>query len=460
MRILPSNLGKIILKDFLKNSRPCIQAVARELRRFQMDKGGKIRLLEVMEDQVKDVIFDGDRFFLRCSVEYSNPQLTLEEVQGIITARLIEACGNYFYLHEPRDLSDEDVTNICNMLEDPPRGKIVPFLLNTDDVEPDRYSVNPLRESLLESGQSAFPAASVRTDDLKIDENFVKKYEGSLISRSEVERIERHLADCGGSYVNMVDAVKQEHLRTLSESFGIDLCLPVMRMPLTILEKEDTDGLLHYIISETHRDYESIEHIYNCMGRSMKNRTTLITVPHSKKGYGSKKAARGKMYFEGTKLKSIRVTYKTTLLYPNDVDPKDVSIAKAEDQLTVEGDKLRNYDFEETPSSPQFILYSLASPEDAAIWHGIGESGAAQLVKSYISVRLACFRDSMIKDLEEHGATLKVPLQFNLAPESMWVHPKYGTIDSSIGSVKNLEDLARLAMKVECLPIDEYARQT
>ncbi len=458
MKLLSSSLCKTILEDFLENSRPCIQAIVEELRRFEVDKSKKVHLLEVMKNQVKDIIFDGDHFFLRSSVEYSNPQLTLEEVQGIIATRLIEVCGNYFYLHKFHEISKEDVTEICKMLREPPRGRIVSFLLNTDDVEPDRYSVNPLKESLVESGQSAFPSAFVKTNGLKIDEKFIKKYEGSLISRFEAELIEYHLTNCRNSYVNMVDAVKHEHLKMLSESFGIDLDLPIMRMPLKILEKENTNGLLHHIIRETHKDYESIEHVYNCMGRSMKNRTTLLTVPHSKKGFGSKRAARGKIYFEGTKLKSIQVTYQTTPLYPNGVDPKDISIAKAEDKFTIEGDKLANYDFKETPSSPQFILYSLGSPEDAAIWHGIGESGAAQLVKSYTSMRLACAKDAMIKGIEKYGIVQKIPLQFNLVPANMWIHPIHRNIDASIGSVEKLEDLTKLGMRIECLPTNEYVR--
>jgi len=455
---LSSNLGKTILVDFLRNSRPCIQATVEQLRQFEVYKSEKVHLLEVMKNQVRDAIFDGDHFFLRSSVEYSNPQLTLEEVQGIIAAKLIEVCGNYFYLHNFHETSNEDVTEICKMLEEPSGGRIVSFLLNTDDVEPDRYSVNPLRESLVRSGQSAFPSAFVRTNDLKIDEKFMKKYEGSLISGSEAELIEYCLANCGDSYVNMVDAVKHEHLMMLSELFGIDFCLPIMRMPLQVLKKENTDGLLHHIIREAHKDYESIERVYNCMGRSMKSRTTLLTVPHSKKGFGSKRAAKGKIYFEETKLKSIQVTYRTTPLYPNDIDPKDISIAEAEDQFTIEGDKLVDYDFKETPSSPQFILYSLGSPEDAAIWHGVGESGAAQLIKSYTSVRLACAKDAMIKGLKKYGIVPRIPLQFNLVPENMWIHPIHGTIDTSIGSVEKLEDLARLGMKVECLPTQEYAR--
>ena len=455
---MSSNLGRIILKDFLENSRPCIQAVVEGLRQFRLGKRKEVHLFEVMKDQVKDTIFHGDSFFLRSSVEYSNPQLTLEEVQGIIAARLIEVCGKYFYLHKLLDASREDMAEMCEMLEDPATDRIFPFLLNTDDVEPDRYSVNPLKESIVESGQSAFPSAFVKTDGLAIDEKFLRKYEGSLISRSEVERVEYYLTNCRNSYVNMVDSVKQEHLKMLSESFGIDLSLPIMRMPLEILKKENPNGLLHRIIGETHRDYESIEHVYNCMGRSMKNRTTLLTVPHSKKGFGSKRAARGKIHFDGKRLRSIQVNYQTAPLYPNDIDPKDISIAEAEDQFTVEGDKLINYDFKETPSSPQFVLYSLGSPEDATIWHGIGESGAIQLVKSYTSVHVACVKDAMIKDLAKYGIAPKIPLQFNLVPEKMWTHPVHRNIDASVGSVRNLEDLARMGMRVECLSTYGYAR--
>jgi hypothetical protein len=448
----------MILEDFLENSKPCIQVIVEELRHFETYKTNKVHLMEVNKNQVKEIVYDEDHFFLRSSVEYSYPHLTLEEVQGIIAARLLEACGNYFYLHDFREISKEDVNEICEMLEEPPKGKIVPFLLNTDDVEPDRYSANPLRESILKSGQSAFPSASVKTDGLRLDEKFMKKYDGSLISKSEGELIEYYLENYGNSYVNLVDGIKQDSLKMLSESFGIDLCLPIMRMPLKILSEEGANGLLHKIIKEAHRDVESVERVYNCMGRSMKNRTTLLTVPHSKKGFGSKRTAKGKIYFEGKKLKNIQVTYQTTPLYPNDIDSKDISIAVAEDQFTVEGDKLTNYDYKETPSSPQFILYSLASPENATLWHGIGESGAAQLVKSYTSMHLAFRKNGIIRGLEKYGVSQRVPLQFNLLPDKMWVHPVHGTIDTSIGSVEKLEDLAKLGMRVEYLSTQEYAR--
>ncbi|MBS7614876.1 hypothetical protein KEJ18_04005 [Candidatus Bathyarchaeota archaeon] len=453
-----TSFSRIVVDDFLKHSKPCIQNIVDGLRSFQTYKKESVRLLNVKDGQIREIVVNKDHFFLRSSVEYSSPLLSLEEAQGIVAARLLEACGNYFCFHDLQKASKDDVDEICEMLSEPPKGKIVPFLLNTDDIEPDRYSANPLRTSIVETGQSAFPSAYVRTNDLRLDDKFVKKYDGSLISKSEEELIEHYLSMSDNSYVNFVDSVKQSCLESLSKLFNIDLCLPVLRMPLTTLKEEGIDGLLHYIIREAHKDYESIEKVYNCMGRSLKNRTTLLTVPHSKKGFGSKRAARGKIYFDGNKLKNIQVTYQTTPLYPNDIDSKDVSIAVADDQFVVDGEKILNYDYRETPSSPQFILYSLGSPEDAAIWHGIGESGASQLVKSYTSIHVACQKNDFIPNLEKYGVLQKVPLQFNLIPEKMWTHPVHGTIDTSIGSVKNPIGLARFGMRIEFLSPSEFMR--
>jgi len=177
-----------------------------------------------------------------------------------------------------------------------------------------------------------------------------------------------------------------------------------------------------------------------------------LTVPHSQKGYGSKRAARGKLHFEGTKLKSVSVEYRTTRLYPNEIDPDDVSIAKAEDSFTVTGEKLADYSFSETPSSPQFFLYSLGSPENAVLWHGIGAFAAPKLLRSYMSIRDSCRRGQLIRGLQEkYGVKTDAPLQFNLVPEDMWVHPVHRNIDASIGCVENLTDVARRGMRLEQL---------
>jgi len=445
-------MAKTILGDFLSNSWSCIETLVRELSVFHGDEKRKPQMFYLKNGKKYEFTLDGRHFFLRSSVEYSNPQLTVEEVQGIIGTRLLEVCANYFHtvgLHEP---DSRDISEICEKLNKPSEELVVSFLLNTDETEPDRYSMNPLKESIVKSGQSAFPSASVKTEELKIDDKFMQKYEKSLISRSEAELISRQIETCNNSYIDMVDAVKYEQMENLSTSFGINLTLCSMRMPLIILRNEKTDDLLHCIIKTIHTDYRSIETAYNCMGRSMKNRTTLLTIPHSKKGYGSKRAARGKIYFDGTRLKSVKVGYRTTPLYPNAIDPEDVSVAEADDSFTVEGDKLTNYSFGETPSSPQFFVYSLGSPESAVIWHGIGAFGAAQMLKSYAAIRVVCETNPLFRNLKEQFAILvRIPLQFNLMPKHMWFHPIHRNIDASIGCIDNLQDLAKLGMRLENL---------
>lgn len=445
------NLGKIILEDFLKHSLSCVEAIVNELCKFEANEKRTFSFHYFKNGKKYETMLSGKHFFLRSSVEYSNPQLTVEEVQGIIAARLLEVCGNYFHNYGLGEIGREDINDICEMLRDPEEGTIVSFLLNTDDTEPDRYSINPLKESIVVSGQSAFPSAYVKTGQLKIDVKFARKYEGTLISQGEIELIRRHLESSNTSYVDMVDAVKCEQMERLSELFGINLCVYLMRMPIETLQKEGTQGILHHVIRETHRDYHSIEEAYRCMGRSMKKRTTLLTVPHSAKGYGSKRAARGRIYFEGEKLKNVKVSYRTTPLYPNAIDPEDVSIAKAEDEIIVEGESLANYSFRETPSSPQFFLYSFASPENVALWHGIGVFAAKELLKSYTSIRIACSSSALIRNLDAYGVSAKIPLQFNLEPQYMWVHPKHRNIDASIGCVENLEALAKMGMRIENL---------
>lgn len=452
---MPDDLCRKLLEDFLESSWSSVEVIVQQLKSFKA-KVGKQRKSIVMfrfrKGQKVSRNFAGAHFFLRGSVEYSNPQLTLEEVQGIVGARMLETCGNYFHdygLHKP---DTNDITEICEALKKPSEGPIIAFLLNTDDIEPDRYSMNPLKESIVTSGQSAFPAAYVKTENLHIDQRFVKKYEGNLICGREVEPINQQLENAKGSYVDFVDALKYTQMEEIAETFGVDLGLYALRMPIATLQAEKKDDLLHHIISEIHKDYESISQAYSCMRRSMTKRKTLLTVPHSMKGYGSKRAARGKLHFEGTKLKSVTVNYRTTRLYPNEIDPEDVSIAKAEDSFTVTGEKLIDYSFSETPSSPQFFLYSLGSPENAVLWHGIGAFAAPKLLRSYVSVRDSCRRGQMIKDLRQrYGVWTEVPLQFNLVPDFMWVHPVHRNIDSSVGCVENLAVLVSRGMKLEYL---------
>jgi len=453
------DLCRTLTEHFLKNSWNSVRALVERTTATPSDKGGsKVTFFRFHNSQKETESFDNTNFFLRGSVEYANPHLTIEEIQGVVGVRLLEVSANYFCEFGLRPTEEGDIQKICDLLKKPPKGRIVAFLLNTDDTEPDRYSMNPLRESLVSTGQSAFPAASVRTENLFVDRNFATKYDGTLISRGEIDLLEAKLAESNGSYLDFVDSVKYAQLEELSNKFGMDLSLFALRMPLTTLQAESKSGLLHHIVSETHRDLDAVKQAYDCMGRSITKRTTLLTIPHSKLGYGSKRAARGKMRFTETKLESVDITYKTTPLYPNDIDPQDLSIAKADDKFAVSGKQLVDYDFSKTPSSPQFFLYSLGSPENAALWHGVGVTAAPQLLQSCATARAACRKGQIIGKLESFGISNQTPMQFNLSPEGMWVHPVHCNIDASVGCVTNLADLAQMGMRIEHLPKFEQQR--
>jgi len=449
---MPNDFCQILVENFLRSSWGAVATLTTTLEEFKPLNRNPVPFFKFQDNRRVNQTIDGNHFFLRGSVEYTNPHLTVEEVQGIIGTRLLEVCANYFFQNGLRQPDSGDVNQLCELLKKPVEGKITGFLLNTDDVEPDRYSMNPLKAAIVESGQSAFPAANVKTQGLAIDEKFAAKYQGTLICAGEIELIRNKLENSTGSYLDFVDSVKYAQLTRYSEFFGMDLFLPSLRMPLTTLQRENRDGLLHHIISETHQGYDSVQQAYECMGRSMTKRTTLLTVPHSEKGYGSKRAARGKIYFNETQLEGVNVKYKDTLLYPNAVDENDVAIAKCEDNFTVPSEKLSDYSYSDTPSSPQFFLYSMGSPEDAALWHGVGAFGALQLLRSYTSVRKICRNEQLIRNLKEkYDARVEVPLHLNLAPDSMWVHPVHRNIDASIGCVENPEDLVRMGMKIEHL---------
>jgi hypothetical protein len=199
---------------------------------------------------------------------------------------------------------------MAEALRRPPTGKVVPFIFETDDVEPDRYSNNPLRNSIVESGQSGFPVATATTDALKLDEQFLQKYEASLISKDEIELVRKNLGRTQ-RYVDFVDTVKFEELSRVYEDFGLELRLPQIRMPLEVLMNEEKGASLHSLVQSSHRNYDTMDAIYTLMGRSMKKKTSLLTVPHSPKGYGSKRAARGKITFSNGDLDVIWLTTRT-----------------------------------------------------------------------------------------------------------------------------------------------------
>src|SRR4030065_1833642 len=194
---MTNDLSRVLVENFLKTSWSCcIKPVVEKLANWGAENAVRpVSFFRFKNNQRVDSSFDGNQFFLRSSVEYSNPQLTVEEVQGLVAARLLEVCGNYFHEKGLRETDGSDIVELCERLRNPPQGLIVAFLLNTDDVKPDRYSMNPLKTSLVESGKSAFPAANVNTDNLKIDDQFVAKYMGTVISKGEAELLGTHLAN-------------------------------------------------------------------------------------------------------------------------------------------------------------------------------------------------------------------------------------------------------------------------
>jgi hypothetical protein len=71
-----------------------------------------------------------------------------------------------------------------------------------------------------------------------------------------------------------------------------------------------------------------------------------------------------------------------------------------------------------------------------------------------MAVRDSCGKRQMISDLrQKYGVRTEAPLQFNLVPDYMWVHPVHRNIDSSVGCVENIGDLARRGMKIEKLSV-------
>ena len=106
------SLGRIILEDFLESSVSCILAIVDRLGGLTKKVKKKVTLVNFRKNGLKNVDLNRENIFLRSSVEYSNPQLTVEEVQGIIAARLMEVCGNYFHYHGIREIDNTYRSNV------------------------------------------------------------------------------------------------------------------------------------------------------------------------------------------------------------------------------------------------------------------------------------------------------------------------------------------------------------
>jgi hypothetical protein len=428
-----------LLSEFFHKSRPSIDALAEAIRVPGPSTKPATPMFRFEGDQARSFSYPPSAFLLRTSVEYANPQLTLEELQGILLSRLLEASSAFVANHPASTPGPSDLREMLVSLERPPRGPVVPFLLNVDDIEADRYSVNPLRRSIVESGQSGRAVADVRTDGLEVDSAFFRKYSRSLVAPQDLEDIEAHLhGGTSGRYVDFVDATKYEQLRRLSERWGIDLTIPALRMPLSTLAAETPSGSLHRLIAATHKNPESLARIYRLFGRNFDhNRTFLPAVLHGRDGSASKRIAKGQYLMRDGAPSSLRVTYSSGPLYPNEVDREDVAQARATATVEASWEELANFDYRKTPASPQFALYTLFSPAEGAIWHGVGTYAGSQIVRSYTALRHACGAAEPFEGV--FAGCRPDPLQFDLVAESMLRHPDFGNIDASVACVDDLE---------------------
>ncbi len=448
-----------LLDAFLEVSYPSVNQLARSLPEAERRPRAPVELFRFEGPNRHAVPVPAGTFLLRTSVEYANPQVTLEELQGILLARLLEVAGPFARDHPNSPPSAADRRELARQLREPPRGPVVPFVMNVDDIEADRYSVNPLRSSIVASGQSARAVADVQCEGLAVDRAFVEKYRGTLVSDRDLSAIEAELTARGSaSYVDLVDRVKYRQLGELSELLGIDVAIPAFRMPISTLRAETTQGPLHRLVSAAHRDLATLRALYALFGREFGRRKTLLpAVPHGPGGLASKRLSRGRLLVDADRLLGVEVHYSSGPLYPNEVDTTDVAKAVADGFLLVEPDRLTSYDFRRTPASPQFALYMLASPEDGAIWHGVGKYAGVQIVESYTAFHRAARLERLFGDVPLDCPA--DPPQWDLVAEGILAHPISGNIDASVTLVDDLPALLPRHARLRPLSVAEGARE-
>ncbi|MCI4369333.1 MAG: hypothetical protein L3K09_07220, partial [Thermoplasmata archaeon] len=263
-----SEILRSLIAAFLRDARPSVEALALVLRDERPRRPESTELYEYRRGHRATHSAAGTDYLLRTSFEFASPQLTLEELQGILVARLLASSSAFLAEHPGDSLGEGSLREIGTILAEPVKGVAVPFLLNVDDIEADRYSINPLRASILASGQSALPVHRVRGDGLASDPAFVAKYLGALVSPLDLKEIAEELAGDGG-YAEFVERVKYRQLARLSEALGVDLAIPSYRLPLAPLAAESGNGPIHDLVRSCHRDLSSLREVYSLFGREM-----------------------------------------------------------------------------------------------------------------------------------------------------------------------------------------------
>ena len=90
---MENDLCRKIVEAFLKDPNICIESIVKRIRESREDREVEVRLFY---EKDHETTLDDNNFFLRSSVEYSNPQITVEELQGIVAVEEFEAplpCG-------------------------------------------------------------------------------------------------------------------------------------------------------------------------------------------------------------------------------------------------------------------------------------------------------------------------------------------------------------------------------
>jgi hypothetical protein len=455
--------AKNLVDRVIKSSGKAIGRLVRFARDLEIPSR-EVALYTIEKGKRKKVNLRSDQFLLRTSMEYCNPQVTIEEATGTILAGIMAGIADHCLAgkKEPSNIDSGAVLEHMGStrLED---RTVVPFFMMVDDIEPDRFSMNPLRASLYETMQTALPVAYVENKGLEVDPDFVKKYRDKLVTEEEAGKLDKCLEKFGSLkwYTDLVDIFKYDQLGELSGTVGMDLKIPFMRMPLETLQKEGSDGTLHSTIRRCYEDDEILRGIYQVLSKPLSN--YLLTVPLLG-NLGSKRVAKGKIEERDGKIVGIKVSnLKRMRLSPNEIDRKDVSYAiccdkKIRKKIGIED--LKKFEYAKMPLSPQFAIYMIQSPENGAFWHGMGGYQSTALVGSYVAMNHQF--DRFFKGLPKPHPGVPVQFDINGLLNNAFINSiPHKNVDASLGCVSDgkLEKILLAGLKCRIVDTKKFTDQ-
>ena len=86
---MPQDLCRLFVDNFLKYSWKSVEFIFKSLQNFEVKNRKPVKLFRFIGTKKFEEEVDGQNFFLRGSVEYANPQITVEEMQGIIGVHML-----------------------------------------------------------------------------------------------------------------------------------------------------------------------------------------------------------------------------------------------------------------------------------------------------------------------------------------------------------------------------------